>query len=372
MKQLLFLTIIYITAASCSASNAETVETKETPVVKIISSTTVTTAPAEITAFEYLISSNGKIRSVREQLFVCEAPVRILQCPAQNNRQVSEGTVLARLDTIVASQKLERAEMARFNADKEYQSQLLGYENLLKGKTATEAASIKQKLRISTGLSIAEQEIKESRYELRKAIITAPFTGVLADVTIRQGQQMKTGESMFRLYDPHHFLLEVKVLEADVSLLKPGTTADVFPVSNPSVKYKAVLSEINPYVDENGMVQIRLSVTNPAGAKLQQGDYFFPGMNCAAVIRIPFQRALLIPKEGLVMRNGKAVVFTMENGTAKWNYVTTGRDNGKKVEILDGLTAGMKVIISNNMQLAHDAPVKEGNTDTIAVKGGTQ
>ena len=31
------------------------------------------------------------------------------------------------------------------------------------------------------------------------------------------------------------------------------------------------------------------------------------------------------------------MVFTYENGLAKWNYVTTGLDNGHEVEIVEGV-----------------------------------
>jgi multidrug efflux pump subunit AcrA (membrane-fusion protein) len=72
---------------------------------------------------------------------------------------------------------------------------------------------------------------------------------------------------------------------------------------------------------------------------------------------VPAAERIVLPKEAVVIRVGRAVVFTAEDGRAKWNFITTGRDNGKEVEILDGLTEGKEVIITNNLQLAHDAPV---------------
>lgn len=82
-------------------------------------------------------------------------------------------------------------------------------------------------------------------------------------------------------------------------------------------------------------------------------------MNASATILVPNEKSVIVPKSAVVIRNGKAVIFTYEAGLAKWNYVVVGRDNGKEVEILDGLVEGMKVIINNNLQLAHDSPVKE-------------
>ncbi len=56
---------------------------------------------------------------------------------------------------------------------------------------------------------------------------------------------------------------------------------------------------------------------------------------------------------------GKSVVFTLEEGLAKWNYVTVGMES--EVEIKDGITVDQMVIVSNNLQLAHDAPIMEEN-----------
>src|SRR5690606_4084492 len=85
----------------------------------------------------------------------------------------------------------------------------------------------------------------------------------------------------------------------------------------------------------------------------------FPGMNCTAEIKILLTETLVVPKEALVIRNGKNVVFTLENGKARWNYVVAGRQNGEEVEILEGLSNGQKAITTNNLQLAHETPVNE-------------
>jgi hypothetical protein len=49
----------------------------------------------------------------------------------------------------------------------------------------------------------------------------------------------------------------------------------------------------------------------------------------------------------------------LEERLAKWNYVTVGLENDIEVEIKDGIKVDQIVIVSNNLQLAHDAPVQE-------------
>ncbi|MDE6378363.1 MAG: efflux RND transporter periplasmic adaptor subunit, partial [Duncaniella sp.] len=70
------------------------------------------------------------------------------------------------------------------------------------------------------------------------------------------------------------------------------------------------------------------------------------------------ERALVIPKSALVLRSGRQVVFTLDGDKAMWNYVTTGLENLNHYTVTDGLAPGMKVIVTGNLNLAHEAPVK--------------
>ena len=83
-------------------------------------------------------------------------------------------------------------------------------------------------------------------------------------------------------------------------------------------------------------------------------------MNVRVSVRKSLGQQLVVPKSAVVLRSGKQVVFTLsdDGGKALWNYVHTGLENMGNYSITDGLEPGAKVIISNNINLAHEAPVK--------------
>jgi membrane fusion protein (multidrug efflux system) len=313
--------------------------------------TAVHTAKAERKLFNYFIYSNGKIQSLSEELITAEADGKLAICHANPGSRFGKGDLIAKLATNAIDLKIERTQLNLYNSDKEYESQLLGYQNLLRNQ---DSDLIKKKIRISSGLSMAEQDLKDANYELSKAFIAAPFACRVADVTVHEGEMVRAGQPMFRLYDPDHLVLVVKILEADLYLVKIGMAAEITPLADPDKKVTATVHDINPYIDENGMVSVRLSIQG-------RNELLFPGMNATAVIDVPVTRSVVVPKEAMVMRNGKPVVFVIENGLAKWRYVTVGRDNGKELEIRDGVHDGEEVITSNNLQLGHDAPVKPDN-----------
>ncbi len=345
--------ILSFALAACQIGEKTPAETET------IASNLSVSGPAEVrlfsldrSVFQYEINCSGVVESLGDQIISTASGGLLERLPVQTGKRVAAGSLLASFNAKPVELKLERARLQVFNAQKEYESQLLGYEKLLEKSGSKEKQDIQEKLRISSGLAGALQDIKEAEYELQQSELKAPFSGIIANVKVRQGEMVKPGTELFRIYQPDQLVLAARVLETDVGLLRANIPAMVFPVGA-AQGLRATLYDINPLVDETGQVTVRLKLQLPRG-KTQ----VFVGMHARATIGVPTVNTLVVPREALVYRGGKAVVFSAENGLAKWNYVTIGRSSNESVEITEGLKAGQQIIVSNNLQLAHDAPVK--------------
>ena len=122
------------------------------------------------------------------------------------------------------------------------------------------------------------------------------------------------------------------------------------PFAASEVKANGRITEINPWVDEHGMVQVKAAVEGT--------DRLFGGMNVQVSVHRSLGKQLVVPKEAVVLRSGKQVVFTLVDNKANWVYVHTGLENATSYTITDGLKAGDVVITSGNINLAHEAPVR--------------
>jgi RND family efflux transporter MFP subunit len=202
----------------------------------------------------------------------------------------------------------------------------------------------------SSGLLSAQIAVREAERNLEKTEIKAPIAGAIADLQVKKGSLVNAGDEVCLVLSTNLLEMKVKILESDIVFVGKGQKAEVYPVSGAGDGISGTVSSINPKVDENGLVQVTLN--------LQQSGSLLPGMNARAVIRAPQNNSLVVPKEAVVYRSGRPVVFTVENEEAIWNYVEVGKDNGREMEILEGLTNSQPVIISNNVQLAHQAPVQ--------------
>ncbi|MCK5407612.1 MAG: efflux RND transporter periplasmic adaptor subunit, partial [Candidatus Krumholzibacteria bacterium] len=121
---------------------------------------------------------------------------------------------------------------------------------------------------------------------------------------------------------------------------------------------RAQVDVISPQFDRDSRTcQVLLRLKNEDG-RLR------PGMFVRAIIAGEiFAERLLVPKEAILTRDGRPLLFTIEDNRAKWLYVQLGQQNDALVEVervLQGGTLGEgdPVIVSDHLTLAHDAKVK--------------
>ena len=346
MKRLLFALPVLLTLTMCQQKKTDVEEPDIEALRTETKPTEVILGNSRADNFELRINSNGIIAAAQSLEITVNASGALKTLDIKNGSKVNSSQLLGAIENTAENLALERAQIAYKKALVQFQNDSIGYSNL------TEEA--RNNLELSAGLRDAEINLKEAQINKEKTLIKAPFRGVIADMEKKLGDQVGVGEKIGKIYTPNQLVMEAKVLETDYSNLKVGLLADIFPLALKEKSFTATLIEINPIVDDNGMISVKL--------KLNETQGLLPGMNAQCIIRVPVEESILVPKEAVVIKSGRPVVFTFEEGYAKWNYVETGLENGTDVQIVSGLEAGKQVILSNNLQLAHDAKVSLANT----------
>lgn len=317
-----------------------------------IKPTTVHVGSSERKSFDYLINATGKIEAVEQLKIVVEKTGYLVELMVEEGQTINAGDIIAKLDNSESRFQLEKAKVELRSAQTQYQDEKMVRTSRYVefGEDTLSLKDFDDLIRAKSGLLKAEIDIKEAEMNLEKSVIKAPISGTVADVMVKRGSMVNSGDEICELLSANNLTIKVKVLEADINYIRKGQKAEVEPVSGSQEGLLGTVSSINPKVDENGLVQVTIQLNQPGG--------LLPGMNARAVIRAPQNNSLVVPKPAVVYRSGRPVVFTLENDEAIWNYVEVGKDNGKEMEILDGIAENTTVIISNNVQLAHQAPVQ--------------
>lgn len=349
MKASILSTSIFMLSAllfftACEEEKAEQEEVDYKEIQNELKATEVEVATALRKDFELLVNTTGKVEASKEVIIPFEAGGIIEAMSIKNGQLVREGQVLAQLETEKDQLNLERAYASLERA-------LFTFEQDSIGVNARDwNETIADNKRKNAGIPEIRLNIKEAEMTLRDKTIKAPMSGVIANLEIREGNIASAGKELCRIYDPNSLMLRAKILESDIALVRPGQKVDIVPSSRNAGLYEGTVEEINPFVDESGMVTVRI--------RIQGSEGLLVGMNANAVIKIPQTENVIVPKQAVTPRSGgRPVVFTVVNNRAKWNYVEVGMDNGREIEILDGIKEGDTVILTNNLQLGHDAAV---------------
>lgn len=317
---------------------------------KIAEVKTVKLAPK---MFSHETMSNGKVSAHDfADLNFSASDAVIDRILVKNGQHVKKGQAIASLDKFklenTLKQNLNDLEKARLELADVLIGQ--GYDPEKPGEVPAEVMKL---ARLRSGLDQAETVLQQTRRDIDNATLTAPFDGVVANLFQKVHNRPDNSKPFCRIVASGGMDVEFKILESELSVIRPGDKVTVTSFSTGETS-DGTVSEINPVVNEDGLVTVRASVS---------GSGLFDGMNVKVSVKRDLENTLVVPKTAVVLRTGKQVVFTHENGKAMWNYVTTGLENMSEYIITDGLTEGMEVIYDGNVNLAHESPVTVVNDD---------
>ncbi|MDI6730263.1 MAG: efflux RND transporter periplasmic adaptor subunit, partial [Candidatus Altarchaeum sp.] len=143
------------------------------------------------------------------------------------------------------------------------------------------------------------------------------------------------------------------ILETEIKLIKKGSNVEVTIPSYPDKIFRGKIKNISPIIDtQTKTCKVIVEIDNREGT-IKPGMYVYVKVETAT-----FKERLIVPKEAILIRDQRKLIFTVLNGLAKWCYVETGVENEKFTEIINGITAGDTVLVNGHYSLAHDAKIR--------------
>jgi RND family efflux transporter MFP subunit len=315
--------------------------------------TQVHTAEAVRKPFAFRVLGVGKIEARQHTEVYSKREGIIAKIYVRNGQAVRQGEPIADLDKTELELQVRKSRANLALKQVQYQDKILEYNHKISNEKEL-SAELRQRFRATSGLEEAELALQEAELNLSYCKIVAPFAGKIADLKMKEGNRLSIALPLCVVYSAHALEAVTEVLESQASKLQIGQSAEVGTTSEEKYAYQATIVEINPKVTANGLVRVKLAIASP---NAEGTNALLQGMNIRVKITAPQAEAVVVPKEAVVMRSGRKVVFVAEAGEAKWHYVSTGAENQTEIAIVEGLEAGKAVIISNNLQLVHDSPV---------------
>ena len=216
------------------------------------------------------------------------------------------------------------------------QAYLAVRQTLHEAEIADESA--RQKL---AALGIANAEGPLTRYEIR-----SPIAGVIVDKKLSVGEALREDAPIFQVADLSSVWVELTVPTQDLARLKIGAEVQV---KAHGLEGQARLSYISALVSEQSRsAMARLLLPN---ARHQ----WRPGLPVTVSVKEDEAEApVTVNTEALQTHEGHTVVFVREGQGFEARVVTTGRADGRLIEVLGGLKAGGRYASRNSFLVKAD------------------
>ena len=345
------LALVILTACSGTDSNNKEKEGVETVLPQQVNEVTVMKLAKG--NFNHELVSNGKIVAKEYADLYFRTSEVVAKVYVKNGMYVHKGQKLAELDLFKLNNTLTQNKNALAQANLEMQDVLIGQGYAPDNLSAVPAEKL-ELAKVKSGYERAKAQYEASLYDVEQATLIAPFDGVVANLFDKQYNMPKSGEPFCRIIRTSAMEVDFTVLESELPLIKVGDQVEVTPYATAVGTRTGNVSEINPLVDENGMVRVK--------AQVNGGEKLFDGMNVRISVKRSVPDQMVVPRTAIVLRAGKQVIFTVKDSIAMWNYVQTGLENLSEYTLVNweasGLQEGMTVITTGNVNLAHETPVK--------------
>lgn len=336
--------------------------------------------PGDAPAGTPLLTASGYVVARRKAVVSAKIQGRLAELKVEEGSRVREGEVIARLESADYEAQILRAQAAiqRSEADlAESQRQLRITQGLAKdgvySRDQLEAAQSRLNI-AAAALAQAKADLTLQQSLFDFTLIRAPFTGVVVKKMAEVGESVApippgvnistSSGAIVALADLDTLEVEADVNESNVAKLAGHQPAEVIVQAFPDRRYRAVLRQIIPTADRTkATVMAKVTI-------LDKDKDLKPEMSAnvtfleAAKTRAAKGKAapeVMVPKDAIATRDGKSVVFELQNGRAHAREIVTGAERQGQVVVKQGL-AGTETLVAHPPDTLRDG-------DPVRVKG---
>lgn len=304
-----------------------------------------------------LVQEESTLASLEAEASRAVLDARIARANAQ--RALDQATV----DRTAAMRDLERYQRA-YEGGAVPQNDLARAQDLMKKADIGLAAARKDFELQSAGAGLdarnkqlqAQRQravVDEARRQVDALTLRAPFDGQVGQVQVPQGTQVATNGPVLSVVDLSRFEVEIKVPESFARDLGIGMPAQI---SANNGRFAGEIAAVSPEV-VNGEVTARVRFAEgkqPPGLRQNQ-------RLSVRIVMDTRRNVLMVERGPFLEQDGGNVAWVVDGSSASRRPIRTGTSSLSSVEIVSGLKAGDRIVVSGTDQF--------GTADRVRISG---
>lgn len=316
-----------------------------------------------------------------EAMVTTLVPGRVQKIFVKPGEVISAGQELARIESL----EVETLQLAMLQAAEEValaqrlvnQRRPLAEAGAIPGRALLEdeselrqrqvQLSVARRKLLALGLSEETlRQVREQGQPVSTVSVTSPAGGVVMHVDVRVGEFVDTEQHLFNIVDRSEVLVVGELLETNAWQVHAQQTAVVHFPALPDESFRGEVERLRLSVRPD---RRSLDVVVPVETK---DGWLRPGMSGRMELVVEeAKEAIACPSEALIRVGNRTFVLVRQGeGEYQRREIKTGLWTPARVEVLDGLFPGDRVIVTGAKLLAAmfhaDQPIIDGDSDAAA------
>ena len=193
--------------------------------------------------------------------------------------------------------------------------------------------------------------------EVRRTLtLLAPRSGIVVELTVREGMEIAPNENLFTIADLHRVWILADVYEYELPWVAVGQRATVELSYLPGRIFEGEVTYIYPYLDpKTRTARVRIELENPE-------EILKPDMFANVTLHADPRPGVLVVPDEAVIRSGRrnVVIVALGGGRFDPRTVQLGIESGDgSVEVIHGLREGEEVVVSGQFLIDSESRLKE-------------
>jgi RND family efflux transporter MFP subunit len=273
----------------------------------------------------------------------------LVAVPVREGEAVRQGQVLARIDQTevharVAAREADveaaRAQLVWAQKNQSMQQALLDKRFISQNAFDNVVSSYEVAV---ARLRAADAELVMARKALGDAVLTAPFSGVVAERHAKPGERVALDGKVITLVDLSRLELEAGVPAAEIARVRVGQKLDFRIDGFGERDFSGRIERINPAtVAGSRSINVYAVIDNPDGS-LRSGMF---AQGAASLGQLA--GGIVVPVTAVREQAGEQFVYALVDGTVRRKPVKLGAADGAgRVQVLQGLQPGDRIVRNN-------------------------
>lgn len=300
----------------------------------------------------------GQLKGARETDLAANVAGRIVATKVERGTRVRSGDPIATVDVRAAALSAAEAQAQAANAKAQADAARLDCD---RAKTLVASGSISKAELDRLDAQCRSSELMVSAMAARSqlaaqnvgdGIIRAPFAGSISERYVDVGTYVHADTKVVTMVDLDQLRLEVAIPETSIAAAKPGAKVRFSVAGYPDRLFDGTVRYVAASVRSATRDIVAEAVVEDPDGLLRSG------MFAAVRLQQATQKTPAIPKQAVVLRDGKPSAFVVASGRLEQRYVQTGEELGELVAVNRGVADGEKVVVAPAADLSNGQAVE--------------